>query len=72
MLSIRDAIYLAAIAVMGLFWFADRSLIADQLRYTRVALKTEQSQNEATKRRLWAAGPSKLDRRFGPRVESSE
>jgi hypothetical protein len=47
MFTIRDVIYLAVIAALGLLWFADRTVIDDQLRHTRAALETEKLHNEA-------------------------
>lgn len=41
MLTVRDAAYWLALATLGLLWYADRSLLADQLRQTQTELEIE-------------------------------
>ena len=52
MFTLRDAIYLAALALVGALWYTDRSVLDLQLRYTRAALATEQANNDALEARL--------------------
>ena len=52
MLTIRDVLYLAVIATLGLLWYADRTTLRDRLLRARAALEIEELNSEAAEVRL--------------------
>jgi len=52
MLTIRDAVWLIVLGVVGSLWYADRAVLADSMKRYREALVRERARAELMHERL--------------------
>jgi hypothetical protein len=52
MLTIRDAVWLIVLAVVGSLWYADRQVLADSLKHSREALIRERARADLMHEKL--------------------